>query len=75
MVAEFTKQWQSTSQGAFHIAVVHAGLGDRDRAFEWLNRSFDDFSLAYYVMLPMFDDLHADPRFERLERRLRLQDL
>jgi len=75
MLAEFIKKWQRTSQGAFQIAVVHAGLGDRDRAFEWLDRSFDDLSLVHYVMLPVFDDLHADPRFERLERRLRLQNL
>ncbi len=75
ILADFIKQWQRTPQGAFQIAMIHAGLGDRDRAFEWLDRSFDDLSLTYYVMLPVFDDLHADPRFERLERRLRLRDL
>jgi hypothetical protein len=36
--------------------------------------SIDDLSLSSYIMLPLFDDLHADSRFERLRRRLGLQN-
>jgi TolB-like protein/DNA-binding SARP family transcriptional activator len=74
ILADLMNHSERTDQGAFEVAVVHAGLGNRDRAFEWLNRSIEDLSLSPYIMLPLFDDLHADPRFERLRRRLGLQD-
>lgn len=63
---------RQTNQGAFEVAVVYAGLGDRDRAFEWLNRSIDDLSLSPDIMLPLFDDLRADPRFAHVRRRIGL---
>jgi TolB-like protein/DNA-binding SARP family transcriptional activator len=71
VLADVTAHWQQSKQGAFEVAVVHAGLGNRDQAFEWLNRSVDDLSLSENIMLPVFDDLRGDPRFERLRRRLR----
>ncbi len=71
LLAELTNYSMRTNQGAFEVAVVHAGLGDRDEAFEWLDRSKADLSLSENIMLPLFDDLHADPRFDRLRRWLR----
>jgi TolB-like protein/DNA-binding SARP family transcriptional activator len=71
VLADVTAHWQRSKQGAFEVAVVHAGLGNRDQAFEWLNRSVDDLSLSENIMLPLFDDLRGDPRFERLRGRLR----
>jgi tetratricopeptide (TPR) repeat protein len=55
---------------AFQVAEIYAGLGDFDRAFFWLDRSFDDYSFWASVMGPLFDELRADPRFNRLRRRL-----
>ncbi len=72
ILANLTNQWERTKRGAFEVAIVHAGLGNRAQAFEWLNRSIDDFSLSPPIMLPLFDELHADPRFERFRRRLGL---
>jgi TolB-like protein/DNA-binding SARP family transcriptional activator len=74
VLADVMNHSERTNQGAFEVAAVHAGLGNRDQAFEWLNRSIDDLSLSENIMLPLFDDLHADPRFERLRRRLGLQN-
>jgi DNA-binding SARP family transcriptional activator len=71
ILAELENHVARTNQGAFEVAVVHAGLGNRDRAFEWLDRSKDDLSLSENIMLPVFDDLHADPRFARLRTWLR----
>jgi tetratricopeptide (TPR) repeat protein len=70
-------RWERTRYGAFEVAVIYAGFGNRDQTFEWLNRSIDDLSLAAHGqrMLPLFDDLHADPRFEQFRRRLGLQNL
>lgn len=74
ILADLTNSAKRTGHGAFQVAVVYAGLGDRDRSFEWLNRSVDDASLTPQIMLPLFDDLHSDPRFEQLRSRLRFQN-
>jgi TolB-like protein/tetratricopeptide (TPR) repeat protein len=62
-----------TGSGAFQIAMVNAGLGDFDQAFEWLNKSVDDRSISSMIMGPTFDDLHRDPRFQLLKTRLGTQ--
>lgn len=61
------------SHGAFGIAVVYTGLRDYDQAFAWLDKAVDESSVNRDLMLPMFEDLHRDPRFERLRSRLWLQ--
>jgi TolB-like protein/DNA-binding SARP family transcriptional activator len=58
------------SHGAFGIAVVYAGLRDYDQAFAWLDKAADENSARVYLMDPMFEDLHRDPRFDRLKARL-----
>jgi tetratricopeptide (TPR) repeat protein len=61
------------SHGAFGIAVVYAGLQDYDQSFAWLDKAADENSVRVYIMDPMFDDLHRDPRFDRFKRRMGLQ--
>lgn len=63
------------SHGAFGIAVVYTGLGDHDQAFAWLDRAVEEGSIRVYLMDPVFEDLHADPRFSRLKERMGLQNL
>lgn len=50
------------------IALVHGELGDRDRAFDYLERAFDTdpSSIANLRTDLMADSLRSDPRFERL---------
>jgi Flp pilus assembly protein TadD len=49
-------------------ALVHAGLGDRDAAFEWLGRARDQRYglLALLAVDPDLDPLRDDPRFAKL---------
>ncbi len=56
----------------YEIAVIYAGLGDRDRAFEWLDKAFEDRSslLVYWRMDPRIWSLRSDPRFPALLRRM-----
>jgi TolB-like protein/DNA-binding SARP family transcriptional activator len=61
------------SHGTFGIAVVYTGLGDYDQAFAWLDRAVEEGSLRVYIMDPVFEDLHRDPRFDGFRRRLGLQ--
>lgn len=59
------------------LALVHIGLGDSDKAFQWLERAFMDRSntLTFIKVAPFFDSIRDDPRHGRLVRRLGLQAL
>jgi TolB-like protein/Flp pilus assembly protein TadD len=56
------------------VALIHNGLGDRDRAFQWLDNALRERSdwLIYLNVDPRFDPLRADPRFRELQRRVGL---
>ena len=58
------------SGGAYGVATIYAGLRDFAKAFEWLDRAIDDRSLVFSIMEPAFEELHRDPRFDRLRHRL-----
>jgi serine/threonine-protein kinase len=61
------------SHGAFGIAVVYTGFRDYDQAFAWLDKAAEESSVWPYIMDPVFEDLHRDPRFDRFKRRIGLQ--
>ncbi len=56
------------------LAVVYAGLGDKDRAFEWLEASYENRIelLAWIKVDPRFDSLRGDDRFDRFLERVGL---
>jgi tetratricopeptide (TPR) repeat protein len=58
----------------FDVARVFAALGDKDQAFQWLDRAYADHStnLLYAKVNPNLDDLHSDSRFTELLRRMNL---
>jgi DNA-binding winged helix-turn-helix (wHTH) protein/TolB-like protein/Tfp pilus assembly protein PilF len=58
----------------YHIAMVHAGLGERDAAFLWLDKAYSDREgrLTILKFAPEFDSLHSDPRYAELVRRIGL---
>jgi len=49
------------------------GLGDKDRAFEWLEKAYEERAgrLVYLKVEHAFDPLRSDPRFGDLVRRLK----
>ena len=69
ILADLTEA-RTYSHGSWGIGIVFAGLRDYDSAFEWLHRAIDDGTMHFYMMHPAFEDLHADPRFERLRTRM-----
>ena len=58
----------------FDVAEVYAGLGDKDQAFAWLDRSVEErFAFTWkVVIMPQFDSLRSDPRYVALLRRMNL---
>lgn len=55
-----------------YLALVHLGLGDRERVYHWLERAFENRSspLAFAGVEPLLDPLRAEPRFQDLLRRI-----
>jgi len=56
------------------FAVVYVGLGEKDQAFTWLEKAYEErsSSLAYLKVDSIWDSLHSDPRFADLLRRMGL---
>jgi tetratricopeptide (TPR) repeat protein len=56
----------------FQHAIVYAGLGEKEEAFRWLEKGFEerDHDMAYLNRWSMFEGLHSDPRFQDLVRRM-----
>lgn len=57
------------------VALVYAGLDQRENAFEWLERAFliRDPGLVYLAVKPGFGRLRDDPRFAELLARIGLE--
>jgi TolB-like protein/Tfp pilus assembly protein PilF len=68
---ELSKQRYVSS---YHIALIYTGLGEKDRAFEWLEKAYEERSdlLVYLKVEPRLDRLRSDPRFTRLLHRMGL---
>jgi TolB-like protein/Tfp pilus assembly protein PilF/predicted Ser/Thr protein kinase len=61
----------------YNVAVIYAGLGEKDQAFAWLDRAYKDRSyyLAVYLTTDArMDSLRSDPRFGELQRRVGLPE-
>jgi Flp pilus assembly protein TadD len=59
---------------ADNIALVYAGLGEKDQAFTWLEKAYEEhaFKMAWLKVEPYWDSLRSDPRFSDLLRRVGL---
>jgi len=58
----------------YHVAVIHAALGETDQAFDWLSRACDVQSeaLIWFAVDPLLDGLRSDPRFNAIMARIGL---
>lgn len=57
------------------VAIAYIGLGDHDRAFEWLEKAYAerDHSMTSLKIEPAYHPLRGDPRFVALLRRMKLE--
>jgi TolB-like protein/Tfp pilus assembly protein PilF len=54
------------------VAGIYAALGKKEEALQWLNSAYSEHA-TFMVLLktdPRFDDLHAEPHFQELLRRM-----
>jgi serine/threonine-protein kinase len=74
VVGGLAEQWKRNHIGAYNIATIYAALGEKDRAFAWLDKAYEDrsFYLTSLKVDPEMDTLRSDPRFKDLLRRVGL---
>ena len=75
ILADLQRQSKTTYVSPYMIATIFAGLGDKDKAFEYLGKSYDEKStdLAYFMKSDFrLDSLRSDPRFTDLAQRMAL---
>ena len=70
MLGELRRLSEQRYVSPYGLAVVFTGLGDKDKAFEWLQKACDDRSNQIRIVNvdPKLDSLHADPRYPELLR-------
>jgi len=56
----------------FEIGLIYIGLGQSEKAFQWLNRAYEERSdlLVYLRVDPRLDPVRSNPRFQELVRRM-----
>lgn len=62
--------------GRYEIALVYAGMGNKQEAFRWLEEAYNahDVGLVYLKVDPCLDPLRSDARFDDLLRRVGLTE-
>jgi TolB-like protein/DNA-binding winged helix-turn-helix (wHTH) protein/Tfp pilus assembly protein PilF len=67
---ELTKEEYVTPYG---VALIYAGLNDKDLAVRWLENAYEDKShwLVWLNLDPRFDNVRSDGRFEELLERMK----
>src|SRR5215469_6800812 len=70
---DFLQQSETGYVSPYMIAAVYAGLGNKDKAFEYLEKAYQERSpdLPYFLRADLrMDTLRSDPRFQDLLRRM-----
>ena len=54
------------------LVFAYTGLGDKDQAFLWMEKCSQERSnfMVFLKLIPLFDPLRSDPRFEEMLRRI-----
>jgi TolB-like protein/Flp pilus assembly protein TadD len=58
---------------AYSFALVYLGLGDKEEALRWLEKSYEDHAgsdIGWIRVDPLLDPLHGDSRFEALAEKI-----
>jgi len=75
VLAEFSElRRQGRYASGYAIAVVYAGLGDREQVFSYLNAAYQERShwLVWLKRDPRWNDVRSDARFKDLVRKIGL---
>ncbi len=69
------ERWKEWHDGAVDIALIYSGFGNKEKAFEWLKKAYDerDIELLYLNVNPLWDDIRTDSRFQELVNNIEIQ--
>ena len=73
ILREWQRQSETSYVSPYMIATVYTSLGDKDKAFEYLEKAYQERSsdLPYFLRADLrVDNLRSDPRFQDLMRRM-----
>ena len=74
ILAELQELAKQKYVSPYFIALVYVGLGEKDQAFAWLEKAYQERH-PYLILIkvePVFDVLRSDPRFQDLVQRIGL---
>ena len=76
LIEELQTGSQPEHLAPYHLAMIYFGLGEKDKAFEWLDKACEQRStqLLWIKTLPELDSVRSDPRFQDILRRMNLAD-
>jgi hypothetical protein len=59
---------------SYAIAIIYAGFGDKDDAFQWLEKGYEQrsSSMLFLAVDPFWYGMRSDPRYADLLRRIGL---
>ena len=60
---------------AWQFALFYIGLHEKEKALEWLERSYQEHNVSLYLLKtdPIYDEVRGDPRFTKLLRKMSLE--
>ncbi|MCC7306552.1 MAG: hypothetical protein IT173_03230 [Acidobacteria bacterium] len=76
IAGELEEKFAKNESNGQYIASVYAGLGDRGKAFEWLEKDLENRhgSLPDIIWRIHFETLRDDPRYKSLLKRMNLPE-
>jgi tetratricopeptide (TPR) repeat protein len=72
VLSELRGESQRSYVSPYFLAGIYAGLGDKDRAFEYLQMAYEQHDTLQLELDPFLDSLRSDHRFHELLRRMNL---
>jgi eukaryotic-like serine/threonine-protein kinase len=72
VIEELRQRAKRVHVSPYDVAIIYAGLGQKDKALEWLEKAYEGRSwyLCSLSVDPKLDGLRSDPRFQDLMRRI-----
>jgi TolB-like protein/Flp pilus assembly protein TadD len=75
IIAELKQPSDGRHVSAYNLALIYAGLRERDEVFSWLEEAYKQRALflAWINVEPLFDGVRSDPRFVDIVKRIGLE--
>jgi serine/threonine-protein kinase len=74
VIAELESRKKTEYIRPYYFAKIYAGMGEKDKAFGWLDQAFEehDMSLVHILSDETMSNLRSDPRFTTLVKKMNL---